>query len=80
MRLDKRPAVVWAETRGVPRDRECLEELGTTRTPYVFKVTGGKTALLPLDEYTGRASLEAVATPRDLPALTTRESPYGRDS
>jgi Dolichyl-phosphate-mannose-protein mannosyltransferase len=66
-RPDLSDDVLWAETLGTPEDRRCVAEHFPNRAPYVFKVIDGKTALLPLDEYTGRASLEAVARPRDLP-------------
>lgn len=66
-RPDLSDDVLYLRTGGTPVDRQVAARFFPDRRLYVFKLIKGKAALLPLDDYTGEASLEQAARERDLP-------------
>lgn len=67
-RPDLSDEVLYLRTGGTPVDRPLAERFFPDRRLYVFKQIRGRAALLPLDEYTGEASLLTASRPLD-PAL-----------
>lgn len=67
-RPDLADDVLFLNTAGKPADAAFAAQHFPTRRPYSLTfLPDCRVALLPLAEYTGHASLEAAARPRDLP-------------